>query len=163
MPQQTAPPCKLNKIVEVKLHLFWLVLWLRWLEAGLSPQSSVFDRRPLYVGFSSSEYFRVLRFFPASIIPAVLHNQSFIYHRLRIILKLTASLNSALLIILNLGSGGGNWSSSRLSGFTSSERDPGSQRTAGWVDRRFGLDALEKRKTCSPVTNRTRIHRLSSP
>jgi hypothetical protein len=41
---------------------------------------------------------------------------------------------------------GGKWSASRPGLFTLGERAPGTHWIGGWVDRRAGLDDLEKRK-----------------
>jgi hypothetical protein len=47
---------------------------------------------------------------------------------------------------LDLGTIGGEWSTSRPSHFTPGERAPGIHWIGGWVDLRAGLDDLEKRK-----------------
>jgi hypothetical protein len=47
---------------------------------------------------------------------------------------------------LDLGTIGGEWSTSRPCRFTPRERAPGTHWTGGWVDLRAGLDDLEKRK-----------------
>jgi hypothetical protein len=46
---------------------------------------------------------------------------------------------------LTLALDGGEWSASRPSSFTSSEKAAGINWTGGWVDPRTGLDAVAKR------------------
>ena len=56
------------------IHTSLAVLWLRRLVSGLSPWGHWFDAGPEHVRFAVDGVFlRVLRLYPASIIPPILH------------------------------------------------------------------------------------------
>jgi hypothetical protein len=58
---------------------------------------------------------------------------------------------------------GGEWSASRPCRFTPRERAPGIHWIGGWVDRRAGLDDVEKRKFLTLPGLELRPPRSSSP
>jgi hypothetical protein len=60
---------------------------------------------------------------------------------------------------LDLALAGGEWLASRLCRFTPRERTPGIHWIGGWVDRRTGLDNVEKRTSFTLPGLELRLHR----